>query len=88
MASDTIKCQALADAAHNRILVLDSLLEQDIPEIAKVLIEEFGVASVSLRSAKKRHPGLISARPHGWVWEMGGERKLASQPQPEAAMAC
>ncbi len=41
MASDTIKCQALADAAHNRILVLDSLLDQDIPEIAKVLIEEF-----------------------------------------------
>ena len=41
MASDTIKCQALADAANNRILVLDSLLDQDIPEIAKVLIEEF-----------------------------------------------
>ena len=41
VATDTINCQALADPANNRILVLDTLLEQDIPGIAKVLIEEF-----------------------------------------------
>jgi len=41
VATDTINCQALADPANNRILVLDTLLQQDIPDIAKVLIEEF-----------------------------------------------
>ncbi len=40
VASDTINCQALSDPANNKILVLDTLLDQDIPEIAKVLIEE------------------------------------------------
>jgi len=47
-----------------------------------------GVAPVSLRSAKKRRPDRISAVPGGRVRETGGERKLASQPQPAAAMAC
>jgi hypothetical protein len=49
---------------------------------------EFGVASVSLRSAKKPHPGGISWVPCGRARETDEERKLPSQPQPAAAMAC
>jgi chromosome segregation ATPase len=47
-----------------------------------------GVAPVSLRSAKKRRPCRISAIPRGRVRETDGERMLASQPQPTAAIAC
>ena len=46
------------------------------------------VTPVSLRSAKKRHPGRISAVPCGRLRETGGERKLVSHPLPAAAMAC
>jgi hypothetical protein len=46
------------------------------------------VASVSLRSAKKPHPGGISWVSCGWARETDEERKLPSQPQPAAAMAC
>jgi hypothetical protein len=46
------------------------------------------VASVSLRSAKKPHPGGISWVSCGRARETDEERKLPSQPQPAAAMAC
>jgi hypothetical protein len=41
MADDTINCKAVADPANNRILVLESLLDEEVSEIARVLIEEF-----------------------------------------------
>jgi hypothetical protein len=46
------------------------------------------VASVSLRSAKKPHPSGISWVSCGRARETDEERKLPSQPQPAAAMAC
>lgn len=39
--SDKMECLALADIANNRILVLETLLDRDVPEIAKALIEEY-----------------------------------------------
>ena len=38
---DKIECLALADPANQRIQVLEELLEKDVPEIAKALIEEY-----------------------------------------------
>ncbi|MEI8044602.1 MAG: hypothetical protein WCL11_24540, partial [Verrucomicrobiota bacterium] len=38
---DKIECLALADPASQRIQVLEELLEKDVPEIAKALIEEY-----------------------------------------------
>jgi hypothetical protein len=38
---DRIECLALADPANQRIQVLEELLEKDVPEIAKALIEEY-----------------------------------------------
>ena len=40
-ADDDMKFKALADLRNNRILLLETLLDEDIPTIAKVLIEEF-----------------------------------------------
>ena len=41
LATDKMECLALADVANNRILVLEALLDRDVPEIAKALIEEY-----------------------------------------------
>lgn len=38
---DKIECRALADPANQRIQVLEELLDQDVPAIAKALIEEY-----------------------------------------------
>lgn len=38
---DKIDCRALADPANQRIQVLEELLDQDVPAIAKALIEEY-----------------------------------------------
>jgi hypothetical protein len=54
----------------------------------RLLMSVHRVASVSLRSAKKPHPGGISWVPCGRARETDEERKLPSQPQPAAAMAC
>jgi hypothetical protein len=39
--NDKIECLALADPAAQRIQVLEDLLDQDVPAIAKALIEEY-----------------------------------------------
>jgi hypothetical protein len=39
--TDNIHCEALADPANNRIMVLERLLDRDIPEITRALIEEY-----------------------------------------------